>query len=128
MEPSEERRRLVEHYLDAYNAFDVEGMLALLHPDVEFRNVSGGAVTASACGIQEFRALAERAATLFTSRRQTPTAWAADGDDVRVEIDYEGVLAADLGPELRVGDTLRLTGRSTFGFRDGLIARLVDES
>ena len=128
MEPSEEHRRLVERFLDAYNTFDVAGMLALLHPDVEFRNVSGGAVTASARGHEEFRALAERAATLFASRRQTPTAWAADGDDVRVEIDYEGVLAADLGPELRAGDTLRLTGRSTFGFRDGLIVRLVDES
>jgi ketosteroid isomerase-like protein len=128
MEPSDARRRLVERFLDAYNTFDVAGMLALLHPDVEFRNVSGGAVTASARGREEFRALAEHAVTLFASRRQTPTAWAADGDDVRVEIDYEGALAADLGPGMRAGDTLRLTGRSTFGFRDGLIARLVDES
>jgi hypothetical protein len=36
--------------------------------------------------------------------------------------------AADLGPGLRAGDTLRLTGRSTFTLRDGLIVRLVDES
>jgi len=128
MTPSDTHRRIVERYLDAYNTFDVPGMLALLHPDVEFRNVSGGAVTASARGVDEFRTLAERAATLFASRRQTPTAWAAVGDDVRVEIDYEGVLAADLGPELRAGDTLRLAGRSTFGFRDGRIARIVDES
>ena len=128
MEPIEEHRRLVERFLDAYNAFDVEGMLALLHPDGEFRNGSGGAVPASARAIEDFRARPARAATLFASRRQTPTAWAADGDDVRVEIDYEGVLAADLGPELRAGDVLRLAGRSTFGYRDGRIARLVDES
>ena len=125
---ADEQPSVAERFLDAYNTFDVPGMLALLHPNVEFQNVSGGTVTASARGIEEFRALAEHAATLFASRRQTPTAWATDGDDVRVEIDYEGVLAADLGPELRAGDTLRLAGRSTFGFRDGLIARLVDES
>lgn len=122
------RRALVERYLAAYEAFDVPGMLAALHPAVEFRNVSGGEVTASADGIAAFAQLAERAATLFRSRRQTVTGYAADADGATVEVDYEGVLAADLSPTLRAGDTIRLAGRSTFGFRDGRIARIVDES
>ena len=121
-------RALVERYLAAYNAFDVDGMLALLHPDVTFENVSGGAVTASAHGREEFRALAEHAATLFTSRRQAIREYVATPSGARVESDYEGVLAADLGPELRAGATLRLAGRSAFEMRDGLIVRLVDES
>lgn len=121
-------RELIDRYLAAYNAFDVEGMLALLHSDVEFRNVSGGAVTAAARGREEFRALAARAVTLFRGRRQTIRNAGSDGDRTWITVDYEGVLAADLGPELRAGDTLRLTGRSTFAFRDGLIAEVVDES
>jgi ketosteroid isomerase-like protein len=121
-------RALVERYIAAYNAFDVPGMLALLHPDVTFENVAGGQVTASAEGRDAFRALAEHAATLFTSRCQTIASYAPTADGARVEIDYEGVLAADLGPELRAGTTLRLAGRSTFAIRDGLIARIVDES
>jgi ketosteroid isomerase-like protein len=122
------RRALIERYVAAYNAFDVPGMLALLHPDVIFENVAGGQVTASARGRDEFRALAEHAATLFTSRRQTVRAYRPTADGAEVEIDYEGVLAADLGPELRAGATLRLAGRSTFGIRDDRIARIVDES
>ena len=43
-------------------------------------------------------------------------------------MDYQGVLAKDLGPGLAAGDTLRLTGRSAFAFRDGLIVDLLDES
>ena len=121
-------RALIERYVAAYNAFDVPGMLALLQPDVAFENVSGGRVTAAARGLEEFRALAERAATLFTRRRQTITRYAPTADGARVEIDYEGVLAADLGPELRAGETLRLAGQSTFVVRDGRIARIVDES
>ena len=121
-------RALIDRYLAAYNAFDVPGMLALLHPDVTFENVSGGRVTASAKGRDEFRALAEHATTLFTSRRQTIRAYRPTEDGAEVEIDYEGVLAADLGPELRAGATLRLAGRSTFGIRGGRIARIVDES
>ena len=125
---AESHRVLIDRYLDAYNAFDVPAMLALLHPAVEFRNVANGEVNAAADGIAQFRELAERAATLFRSRRQTVTRYAETGDGAAIEVDYEGVLAADLSPTLRAGDTLRLTGRSTFGFRDGLIARIVDES
>lgn len=121
-------RALIERYLDAYNAFDVQRMLALLHPDVTFENVAGGQVTAAARGREEFRALAEHAATLFRSRRQTIRQYAETANGAQVEIDYEGVLAADLGPELRKGMTLRLAGRSMFEIRDGCIARIVDES
>jgi ketosteroid isomerase-like protein len=128
MPPDDPRRALIERYVTAYNAFDVPGMLSVLHDDVTFDNVAAGQVTASARGIEEFRQLAERAATLFTSRRQTIRHYATDGTGARIDLDYEGVLAADLGPALRAGDTLRLTGRSTFEFRDGRIVRIVDES
>jgi ketosteroid isomerase-like protein len=128
MSDADPHRALVDAYLDAYNAFDVPAMLALLHDAVVFENVAGGQVTASARGREEFRQLAEHAATLFTSRRQTVRAYSPEGDGARVEIDYEGVLASDLGPELRAGDLLSLTGRSTFRFRDGRIAGIVDES
>ena len=121
-------RALVERYLAAYNGFDVPGMLALLDPAVEFRNLSNGEVTAAADGIEEFRQLAERAATLFRSRRLTIADYVASGDGAVVTVDYEGVLAVDLSPTLRAGETLRLTGRSTFAFRNGRIARIVDES
>jgi ketosteroid isomerase-like protein len=121
-------RALVERYLAAYNARDVPGMLALLADDVTFENVAGGEVTVRADGIAEFRALAERAAALFASRRQVIRTYDAEPDGASVAIDYEGVLAADLGPTLRAGDTLRLQGRSRFRIRDGRIAGLVDES
>lgn len=125
---SDQHRALIERYLAAYNAFDVEGMLALLDPDVTFENRVGGQVTAEAHGCDEFRRLAEYAATLFTSRRQVIRQYVPTGMGAHVEIDYEGTLAADLGPELRAGKTLRLSGRSTFEIREGRITGLVDES
>ena len=128
MSTDDTHRSLIERYLDAYNAFDVPGMLVVLHPDVVFENISAGRVTAAAHGVEEFRQLAERAATLFSGRRQTVREYVEDGEGARIAIDYEGVLAADLGTELRAGETLRLTGHSTFQFREGRIARIVDES
>ena len=128
MSSSDQQRKLIERYLAAYNAFDVDGMLAVLHPDIEFRNVSEGRETATAHGRNEFRALAKRALKIFRSRHQTIREYYADGDRAWIMVDYEGVLAKDLGPGLAAGDTLRLAGRSAFTFRDGLIAELVDES
>lgn len=125
---ADHRRELIDRYLAAYNEFDVEGMLAVMHPDVEFRNVAAGEVTVASQGRQEFRALAEHAVTLFASRRQTVREYGEDGERAWIRVDYEAVLAADLGPELQSGTTLRLSGRSTFMFRDGLIVQLVDES
>ncbi|HEY9515572.1 MAG TPA: nuclear transport factor 2 family protein [Gemmatimonadaceae bacterium] len=126
--PADPHRALVERYLNAYNSFDIPGMLSVLDPAIEFRNVTNGEITAAADGIEEFRKLAEHAAELFSSRRQTITSYAADGDRVTIAIDYHGVLAADLSPELRAGDTLRLSGRSTFVVRDGRITSIIDES
>lgn len=121
-------REQIERYVTAYNAFDVPAMLALLHAEISFQNVTGGEVTAEAHGIEEFRQLAERSVRLFASRRQTIRDYRSDDERATIHIDYEGVLAEDLSPELRAGDTLRLSGRSTFEFRDGQIARIVDES
>jgi ketosteroid isomerase-like protein len=126
--PIDTHREVIDRYIAAYNSFDVAGMLELLHPDIEFRNIANGEVTAAARGRDEFRALAKRAVTLFTSRRQTVRDYGSDGDEAWITVDYEGVLATDLGPGMAAGDTLRLTGRSTFSFRDGLIVELVDES
>ena len=128
MHPEKNHRALIERYVAAYNAMDVPGMIALLHHDVVFRNVAGGQVTASTDGLEEFRQLAERAAQLFSSRRQVIRSFASEADEAAIEVDYEGVLAADLGPDLRAGDVLRLQGRSTFRFRDGMIVSIVDES
>jgi hypothetical protein len=128
MLPDDSHRALIERYVAAYNAFDVPTMLSLLHADVTFENIAAGQVTAAAHGIDEFRQLAERAATLFSSRRQTIRRYEPNEEGARIEVDYEAVLAADLGPDLRVGDTLRLTGRSTFRIRAGRIAGIVDES
>lgn len=119
---------LVGRYLDAYNRQDVEGMLPLLHPEVMFRNIVAGEVTASACGIEAFAALARQSLPLFSVRRQTLASLEVLGSSALAEIRFEAVAAQDLPSGLRAGEVLRLEGRSEFEFRDGQIAGLTDIS
>ena len=123
-----EPRRIIERFIDAYNRFDVDGMVGLMHPDCLFQNVSGQEITASARGVAEFRELAEKSKALFSSRSQKAIGYEFEGEKVKVDIAFEGVLRADLPNGLKAGDVLRLEGRSVYGFQGGVIYRLTDYS
>lgn len=125
---TDEKRDIIERYLDAYNRFDIRRMMDVVHPDIEFKNVSDGQITATASGASKFRKLAEQAKQMFSSRKQTVTNFEASGDEASIDIDYTAVLATDLPNGMKAGETLQLAGRSDFVFRDRKIYRLTDYS
>lgn len=121
-------QHLIERYLHAYNHFDIEGMLALLAPDVHFENYSGDTLTASAEGIEAFRALAEQSGRLFSEREQRLTGLHIGQHSAVADIAYRGRLAVDVdgGPE--AGSWIELSGTTEFSFADGRVTRIVDRS
>lgn len=121
-------RSVIQRYLDAYNNFDISGMMSVMHPDIEFKNVSGGEVNATASGVNEFRKLAEQSRDLFSSRKQTMMKFQLKDIQAFIEVAYEGVLVSDIPNGMKAGDTLRLNGRSELTFRDGKIYRITDIS
>lgn len=124
----EDKRSLIDRYLAAYCTFDVDGMIATLHPEIVFENVSGGETNVMTRGIAEFRALAEQSAKRFATRKQTIRSFRTTGDEAFVDVSFEGELAADLPNGMKAGETLRLDGRSEFSFYEGKISRIKDVS
>ncbi|WP_312887292.1 nuclear transport factor 2 family protein [Paenibacillus rhizosphaerae] len=124
----EDAELLIRHYIEAYNAFDIEGMLSVLHPDVVFRNIVGNEVSVETKGLQSFRGLAEKAAALFSTRLQTILELREMNGRIEADIDYTGVLASDLPDGAKAGDTIRLQGRSIFTIRDGKLSLIEDYS
>lgn len=121
-------KALIQQYLTAYTAFDLPGMLALLASDVVFENYTNDQLTASAYGIDRFRALAEQSGSLFTECEQRMTALREWPDRAVVGIAFRGVLAADIPDGPKAGTVIELEGKSEFEFRDGRITRIVDRS
>jgi len=119
---------LIERYVAAYNAFDVDGMLDTLASDVRFENWSGGQMTASSDGRDAFRVLAEQARTMFAAREQRVTALAPRGDALVAAIAWRGQLAVDVPGGPAAGTELSLRGESEFMVRDGRLALVVDRS
>lgn len=118
----------IETYIRAYNALDVEAMLACLADDVRFENYTGDQLTAQASGKPSFEEMARFGVTAFSSRRQTVTNAITVADTTAVEIDYTAVVAQDLPNGWKAGQQLAFRGASCFRLRDGLIARIVDQS
>jgi steroid delta-isomerase-like uncharacterized protein len=123
-----EKRILIEQYIDAYNRFDVDGMLALLTPDVLFENVADGQVTAATSGITELRALAEQTKALFSERQQAVAALRFRPASVLASIAWRGVFAIDVPNGPAAGSVIELVGESEFEFSGGRISRIVDRS
>ena len=127
MSPTE-MRALVDRYIDAYNRMNVDEMLMTVHRDIEFENISGGVVNARTEGIEELKALAQRALSLFSERQQRILSFEPDGSRASASIAFRAVLAMDMPNGPRQGQVLSLSGRSEFEFKDGAICRITDIS
>ena len=121
-------KEAVTVYIEAYNRFDVDGMLAPLHDEVVFRNIANGEVNLTTAGKEGFRGQAEQATRYFSEREQRVTHWQLVDNRVEVAIDYRATVAVDLPNGLKPGDTLRLQGKSVFRFDDGKIISIEDVS
>ena len=124
----EEKTSLVKSYVRAYNTFDVEGMLANLHDEIIFKNISNGEVTLEIKGCDAFRDQAMQAASFFSEREQTIENFVFSEDACEIQIDYQAVIAADLPNGLKSGDKIELKGKSIFRFADGKISEIEDIS
>lgn len=123
---SSECEKLIEGYIECYNAFDIEGMMNFLSDAVVFENESAGEINARAEGKAEFKSLAEQSAKLFSSRAQKITSIEAMGSAVVACIAYKATLAADLPNGLKQGQVIELNGKSEFQVEDGKICHIKD--
>ncbi|PLY04418.1 MAG: hypothetical protein C0624_05865 [Desulfuromonas sp.] len=128
MFPHVKMQQAVDAYIRAYNALDVEGMLAHLHPEIEFRNVSKGEVVLEAHGVEEFKEAARQACELFASRRIMPLGYHFGVDTTSMMVEFSGELAVDLPDGRKAGETLTLPGETIFTFCEGQIIAIEDRS
>lgn len=123
---------IVSAYIAAYNAFDIDGMIALLDKDVTFRNISAGNVTHECVGIEAFRSLAEQGAAAFSERHQEilaiTVADAGEAGMLCVDIRFRGRVAKAIIDGSSAGDFMELEGRTEFKFRGDKILEIHDYS
>jgi hypothetical protein len=123
-----EIKNIIDKYIQAYNSFNVESMLSLMHPDIEFKNFSGENINMSTNGIKELQTVAIQAKTLFKSRNQTILKYNFIKDTASIEVDFEGILNRNIPNGPKAGEKLKMKGKSVFKFKDSKIVSLFDYS
>ena len=121
-------RKIIENYVDAYNHFDVDRMLADIDEEARFENISAGEVTLTTEGKDALREQAREAAEVFSERKQVISNFQFHEQEVEVDVDFSATLAIDFSEELKTGDRIAMTGKSVFTFRDDKIVELKDIS
>ena len=119
---------MIRDYVDGYNSFDVEKMIANLDSNVKFENISNGLTNISLDGLDSFKAQADQVKKLFSLRKQTIKSFSHKDDETEIEIDYYAVLATDIPSGQKKGDELNLEGKSIFQFSGDKIIALTDIS
>jgi len=119
---------LVRHYVERYNANDVDGMLECCSDDVVFESVTnpGGAMRLN--GKDEMREVIEATTRAFRERRHEVVAILVDGDRAAAETVFSGVAAAELGHHVRPGEHVSIRGATMFELRDNKLTRICDYS
>ena len=125
---NEEKKNLIEEYVRAYNAFDVGGMVANLHDEITFKNVSNGEITLEIKGADAFKNQAQQAASFFSEREQKIEDFVFTEGSCEIKIDYQAILASDLPNGLKTGEKIQLKGKSIFRFANGKISEIEDIS
>lgn len=122
------REAIIQKYIDAYNNFDVEGMVANLVSTITFVNISDDVINMSITGLEAFKEQAEQAKAYFSERKQSITSFTHNNDQTIIEISYEAVLAVDFPNGMKKGEKLNLSGRSIFEFYNDFITAITDIS
>lgn len=122
---------LIEAYLTAYNAFDIEGMLGTVTDDVRFEHHTDGELSVATDGKADFEKLARVGAALFASRQQFVTELhevPGAPDTVIADIDFHGEISDDIPDGPGAGTVIEMRGTSEFQFVAGKIARVIDRA
>lgn len=116
-----EKVALIQRYLHAYQAFNLDEMLACLHEQVRFQYIVNGSVQVSTEGKDAFRQLAEGSAGMFSARQQTVLSLRDEDGIIHADIAFCGTLAQATPDGMQAGTEIQMQGRSAFRFQDGCI-------
>lgn len=122
------REKVIKNYIDGYNQFDIDKMVADLDDNIIFENNQNGETNMSLTGLAAFRQQAEHAKAYFTDRTQTIKSFIHSDNTTEIDIDYNAILGMDFPNGLKIGQNLSLVGKSIFEFNGGKIIKLTDIS
>lgn len=125
---NENRKKIIQNYIDGYNEFDIEKMTRDFDNDIVFQNIQNAEIDMTLNGVLAFKQQAEKSKSYFESRQQKITSILHIDNKTEIEIEYSAVLGTDFPDGRKKGQKLELKGKSLFTFQENKIIELTDIS
>ena len=125
---SANRETIIKNYINGYNQFNVDKMIADFADNIIFENIQNGETTMALVGLTALKQQAEEAKAYFSERTQTIKSFSHTDNRTEIEIGYKAILAMDFPNGLKKGQELNLSGKSIFEFAGDKIIKLTDIS
>lgn len=125
---SKQMKTIIDQYIQAYNEFDINGMLKNVHPDVEFKNIANNEINVHIQGLKTLRIQAKDSTKLLKKREMKITEQNITGDTVENNIDFKAVLNVDIPDGPKAGELVKFKGKSVFKFKGMKIIYIADIS
>lgn len=120
----EQKRALVNDYIQAYNRMDAVALLETLHPAVRFEHMVDQEVVLQLEGWEAFQQQFETTNALFTVHIQQLTVQEILADSLSATVNFYGKLKPTA--ELPEAQELYLTGEAYYEFKDRKIIHIQD--
>ena len=115
---------VIEQFVAAHRAHDLDGLVSLLTDDVTIQSAAGADMP-PAKGRDEARQHWQVLYNSFPDMRMDLVDVVADGDTLFAELSHGGTMEGPMGPRQPTGQSYRLTGAFRFDFADGKIQSIL---
>ncbi|NMM47782.1 nuclear transport factor 2-like protein [Marinigracilibium pacificum] len=123
---NEEKLAKINQYIEAYNNYNVNGMLQPLDNHISFANITNDYITLTTQGKPDFEIQAIKALDLFKNRNQKIESITFNDESVIVDISYTAIVNYEIPYELNIGEKVSIKGKSIFTFKDDKIIDIRD--
>ncbi len=119
-------KEIVQKYISAFNDFDIETMVSLMHSDCIYEGRTNGTLTYSIKGKHGFRQVCTMSKNNYKYRKQVIEGFTRIEDKLEVKIYFKATLAVDIDDLGKKGEQIAFETKSIFEFKNGLIYKLTN--
>jgi len=119
-------KTIVQQYISAYNNFDIEKMVSLMHRDCIFESRVNNKVTLSTKGQTSFRQICNLSKKNYKFRKQVIEDFKEYENKVEVKLYFKATLAVDIPDLGKKDEQIAFETKSIFEFKNERIYKITN--
>ena len=119
-------KEIVQKYINAYNKFDIDGMISLMHIDCTFEMIHDNKITLKTYGKSDFRQLCILSKNNYKYRKQIIESFKEENNKVEVNLYFKATLAIDIPDLGKKDEKISFETKTIFELKNNAIYKITN--